>query len=118
MYPEKLLFAPFLIDIQAEEIRLKNQSLIQTTIFLSGQAGDIDIQAQNLSLHAGSNIGEVSTGVGKSGNIHLNIREQLTLHGRALEAESEQLFRDLDRMSDGVFRVYAEYGSRCENQIF
>ncbi|MEO1432862.1 MAG: filamentous hemagglutinin N-terminal domain-containing protein [Cyanobacteria bacterium J06633_8] len=62
-------------------IELKGDSGIYNNVYSQGNAGDININANSLSLTTGSQIYSDIYGIGNAGNININARESISLQG-------------------------------------
>lgn len=68
------------LTIQArDQITLDGQSIFNASAFGGGDAGNIRIEAQNLTLQNGSGIALISIGEGNAGNLSLKIDDSINL---------------------------------------
>ena len=77
------------IDITAREVAVSNYGQISVEANLSADAGNLRIEAQNISLNGGS-IRAVATGIGNAGNIDLIASNALTLRGSTISTQAAQ----------------------------
>ncbi|MDJ0588631.1 MAG: filamentous hemagglutinin N-terminal domain-containing protein [Pleurocapsa sp. MO_226.B13] len=71
------------IEIQADSLSLSDRALLITSTRGNGNAGNISIQVNSFSLDNRSELSSVARGNGNSGDINLEIADSLVISGRA-----------------------------------
>ncbi|MEA5575683.1 filamentous hemagglutinin N-terminal domain-containing protein [Anabaena sp. UHCC 0451] len=85
-------------------ISLKNVSSISTaaTATASGNSGDINVSSHRLSLGEGSQLQALTQGTGKSGDIALNITDEVEVSGISADGLLSGIFTSSEGINSGI----------------
>ncbi|MDH5445840.1 MAG: filamentous hemagglutinin N-terminal domain-containing protein [Gammaproteobacteria bacterium] len=76
------------INIEADEIELRDQGLITTRSSTVGNGGDLEILVGKLSLEGNAEISANSTSIGKAGNLLIHAKSNVSLDSSRITSES------------------------------